>query len=91
MAFLLMRADVGDYDTWKSMFDSDPAGRKQAAKGHRILRSVENPNEAFLQVEFASPQDAETFREKLVASGVLDRITVLNGPTIAEVADSAVY
>lgn len=30
-----------DYEGWKRMFDADPAGRKQAAKGHRIMRSVD--------------------------------------------------
>ena len=91
MSFMLMRADVGDYDAWKPMFDSDPAGRKQAAKGHRIMRSVEDPNEVFIQLEFASTDDAKAFREKLLASGALDRITVKNGPTVTEVADQAAY
>ena len=45
MAFIMSRFDVGDYDAWKQTFDSDPAGRKPSAKGHRILRSVANPDE----------------------------------------------
>lgn len=91
MALLLMRGDVGDYDAWKSMFDSDPVGRKQAAKGHRILRSVENPSEVFIQVEFASAGDAKDFRERLLASGVLDRMTVKTEPTVAEIVDDMAY
>lgn len=91
MAFMLMRADVGDYDAWKPNFDSDPVGRKEAAMGHRVLRSVENPNEVFIQVEFASSDDANAFRERLLASGVLDGMTVKGGPTVAEVADEATY
>ncbi len=91
MSFMLMRADVGDYDAWKPNFDADPAGRKQAAKGHRIMRSVEDPSEVFIQVEFASTDEAKAFRERLLASGALDRITVKSGPTVAEVAEEASY
>ena len=91
MSFMVMRADVGDYDAWKAMFDSDPAGRKQAAKGHRIMRNVEDPSEVFVQLEFASSDDAKAFRERLLASGALERITVKSGPTVTELADAAVY
>jgi hypothetical protein len=91
MAFILMRGDVGDYDAWKPMFDSDPVGRRQAAKGHRILRSVENPSEVFIQLEFASSDDAKAFRERLIASGVLDRMAVKTEPTVAEIVDEAAY
>ncbi|MDX6489342.1 MAG: hypothetical protein QOK13_1957, partial [Gaiellaceae bacterium] len=43
MAYMLTRIYVGDYDTWKPMFDQDAPGARSEAKGHRILRSVENP------------------------------------------------
>ena len=33
MAFVLAHFDVGEYDRWKQMFDSDPAGREQAGVG----------------------------------------------------------
>jgi hypothetical protein len=39
MALMLMSFEVDNYDEWKELFDSDPAGRKSVAKGHRILRS----------------------------------------------------
>jgi hypothetical protein len=42
------------------MFDSDPAGRKQAGTGHRIYRSVENSSDVFVAVEFASIDDDRT-------------------------------
>jgi len=54
-------------------------------------RSVEDPSEVFVQLEFASTDEANAFREKLLASGALDRITVKNGPTVTDVADVAVY
>ena len=50
---------VDDFDEFKSLFDSDPVGRKQAAKGHLMLRSLDNPNEVFTRVEFDSLEDAQ--------------------------------
>jgi hypothetical protein len=91
MAFMLTRIQVEDYDAWKPMFDSDPPGARTAAKRHRILRGVEEPNEVFIQVEFASVDDANAARERLLASGVLDRVTVKAGPTVAEEAEAVEY
>jgi hypothetical protein len=91
MAFMLTRIQVDDYDAWKPVFDSDPPGARKAAKGHRILRGWEEPNEVFVQVEFASTDDANAARERLLASGVLDRVTVNAGPTIVEEAETLEY
>ena len=71
MAFILTRINVGDYERWKPMFDQDTPGARAGAKGHRLLRSVENPNEVFVLVEFDSTEEANVGREKLLASGVL--------------------
>ena len=91
MAFVLAHFDVGDYDRWKQMFDSDPAGRKQAGQGHRVFRSVDKPSEVFVGVEFASAAEAKTFRERLLGSGALDNVTVITEPTVVELADEARY
>ena len=92
MAFMLGHFDVGDYDTWKrETFDKDPAGRKQAGKGHTISRSIDNPNEVFVRVEFDSVDDAKSFRERLLGSGALDNVDVKTPPTVVEVADVATY
>ena len=91
MSFMLARINVDDYDAWKPMFDSDPAGARKAAKGHRILRAADDPNEVFIQVEFDSADDARAARQALIDHGVLERVNVLAGPTVAETADEAVY
>jgi hypothetical protein len=92
MTFMLGHFDVGDFDTWKrEIFDADPAGRREAAKGHLISRSVDNPNEVFVRVEFDSPEEAKSFRDRLLASGALDNVTVKTPPTVAEVADEETY
>jgi hypothetical protein len=82
---------VEDFDAFKSLFDSDPVGRKQAAKGHLMLRSVDDPNVVFTRVEFDSVEDAKAFRDRLVASGALDQTTVLTAPTVVELVENVTY
>jgi hypothetical protein len=88
MAFILTRIDVGDYDSWKQLFDQDVPRAREAALGYRILRSVERPSEVFVQVEFATVDDARVGRDRLVASGVLDRFADHSDPTVIEEAES---
>ena len=90
MAFLVGVFE-GDFDAFKQQFDSDPLGRKQAAKGHTLLRGVDNPNEMFLRVEFESAEAARSFQEKVRGSDVLQNVTVKVPPTVAELADEATY
>ena len=73
------------------MFDKDEPGARSAAKGHRILRGVENPGEVFIVIEFASVKDAEAGREKLLASGVLDRFPDKDLPKVVEEAEAITH
>jgi hypothetical protein len=91
MAFIVTRINVGNYDLWKTMFDKDEPGARSAAKGHRILRGVENPDEVFIVVEFPSAEDAEAGRERLLASGVLDRFSDRDLPKVVEEAEAIIY
>jgi hypothetical protein len=91
MAVYMLMNFEADWDEWKPVFDSDPVGRKQIAKGHSIARGVDNPNDIFLRTEYDSVEDAKALREKLMASGVLDRFTVKAGPTVVEVAEQETY
>ena len=91
MANLLSTFEVDDYDAWKQNFDSDPVGRKEAAKKHRLYRSADNPNQVFVSTEFASVDEAKAFRERLMSSGVLDDMNVVQGPTVAELEEEVEY
>jgi hypothetical protein len=95
VAFMLLHFEVDDYDAWKPFFDQDPVGRAEAgATSHKIARSVDNPNEVFIRLEFPSVDQAKAFRERLVSSGALERggMRVKNGsPTVAEPADEHTY
>ena len=90
MAFLIGVLE-GDFDGFQQQFNSDPLGRKQVAVGHTMLRGVDNPNEIFLRVEFASADDARTFQDKVRTSNVFENVTVKVPPTVAEMADQATY
>ena len=91
MAAIVGVFETRDYESWKSMFDSDPVGRKQAAKGHRVMRSVDNPNEVFVRVDFDSVEGAQAFRERLLGSRALDDVTVVKEPTVVDTADEVTY
>jgi hypothetical protein len=44
-----------------------------------------------VSLEFASVEDAKSFRERLLASGALDNVTIEKEPTIAELIEETAY
>jgi hypothetical protein len=73
MASLVSRFVVSDFDTWKrESFDADLVGRRQLGTGHRLYRGISNPNDIFLMVDFASPDDARSFRSTLSSPEALE-------------------
>jgi hypothetical protein len=91
VAYTLVHLEVADFDEWKKLFDADPGGRRQIAKGHILSRSVDNPNEVFVRSEFASVEDAKKFRQQLLDSGALNDLTVKTEPTVVEVVEQETY
>jgi hypothetical protein len=94
VAYMVLNFEIDDYETWKRMFDEDPAGRRESgATGYVVSRAVDNPNEVFIRVEFPSVEQARTFRERLVASGAMERggMRLKSGPTVAEIDDATTY
>jgi hypothetical protein len=91
VAFMVLHLETDDFDAWKPFFDADPVGRRQSAKGHVLLRGVDNPGEVFIRVEFGSLEDAKSFRERLLASGALDRATVKTPPTVVDLVENVTY
>lgn len=89
-AYMLIHFDV-DYDEWKPVFDTDPAGRAQVAKGVTISRGVDNPNDVFVRAEFDSVETAKAFREKLMGTGAPQRFTMKLPPTVVEVVETLTY
>jgi hypothetical protein len=94
VAILVLNFEVDDYDAWKPGFDEDPAGRRESgAIGYVVSRAVDNPNEVFIRVDFPSVEQAKAFRERLLASGAIERggMRMKSGPTVAEVDDATTY
>lgn len=85
-AFIITRIQVGDYDTWRSMFDQDRPRAREKAKQQRVFRSVDDPNHVFVFLEFASVDDANEAKARLVDSGVLDRFEDRHGPNVVQEA-----
>ena len=83
-AFIITRIHVGDYDTWRPMFDQDRPGAREKATVQRIFRRVDDPNHVFVFLEFESVEDAEEARQRLEVSGVLDRFQDKHGPNVLE-------
>lgn len=81
----------GDFDAWKQRFDSDPLGRRQVARGHMIFRSVDNPNQFFVRIEFDSAEEARSFAEKVRGSDVLANLSPIVPPTVIELAEQTTY
>ena len=81
-AFIITRIQVGDYDAWRPMFDQDRPHAREKAKVQRVFRNVDDPNHVFIFLEFASVEDAEEARGRLVESGVLDRFDDKHGPNV---------
>ena len=85
-AFIITRIQVGDYDTWRGMFDQDRPRAREKARAQRIFRAVDDPNHVFVLVEFSSVEDAHEARQRVLDSGVLDRFEDKHGPNVVEEA-----
>ena len=81
-AFIITRIQVGDYETWRPMFDQDGPRAREQAISQRVFRSADDPNHVFIVLEFASLEDARTSERRLLDSGVLDRFSDRYGPTV---------
>lgn len=87
-AFIITRIHVGDYDTWRPMFDQDRPRARELATVQRVFRGVDDPNHVFVYLEFASVEDGQEAGDRLVASGVLDRFEDKHGPNVLVDADA---
>jgi hypothetical protein len=87
MAYIVTRIQVGDYERWRPMFEQDVPRAREKATTQRVLRSVDDPNEVVIYLEFASADEAREARDRLIGSGVLDRFEDKTGPLVLEEAE----
>jgi hypothetical protein len=60
VVILQIEHPVPNFDAWKKAFDSDPVNRKQSGvRRYRVLRPIDNPNFAIIDLEFDSVNEAE--------------------------------
>ena len=81
-AFIITRIHVGDYEAWRGMFDQDRPGAREKATAVQVFRGADDPGQVFIVLEFASLDDANESRRRLLESGVLDRFEDKHGPNV---------
>jgi hypothetical protein len=81
-AWIITRIQTGDYERWRPLYDQDKPRTREKALVQRVLRSIDDPNEVFVYLEFDSLGDAQEARNRLITSGVLDRFADKHGPNV---------
>jgi heme-degrading monooxygenase HmoA len=77
MSLLVVHHRVRDFDAWKPVFDEHEGSRREhGALHHWVYRTVDDPNDVVVAVEFRSENDARGFvgdpslREAMERAGV---------------------
>ena len=81
-AFIITHIQTGGYQRWRPMFDHDGPRAREKARVQRVLRSVDDPDEVFIYLEYSTLEDAVEARQRLLDSGVLKRFDDKHGPTV---------
>ena len=91
MPILQIEHPVPDFDAWKEGFDSDPVGRERSGvRRYRVLRPIDDPNYAMVDLEFDSSREAEAFLAALRELWRRVEGTIMENPRarIVEVVES---
>jgi hypothetical protein len=79
MYVLRVEHPVPDFDAWKQAFESDPVGRERGGvRRYSIMRAVDDPNHALIDLEFESASEAEAFHDQL--RELWSRVDVMRDP-----------
>ena len=94
MVILQIEHPVPNFEGWKKAFDSDPVGRQRSGvRRHRVLRPVDDPNFAMVELEFDSLPEAEALLAAL--RNVWGRVegSIIENPQsrIVEIVESKQY
>ena len=87
-ALIITRIQVVDYESWRPLYDQDLPRAREKATSQRVFRSLDDPDLVFIQLEFASAEDAQEAQRRLSESGVLDRFEDKTGPIVVVEAAS---
>ena len=81
-AVIITRIHVGDYESWRPMFDQDLPRAREKATSQRVLQDAADSGHVFIVLEFASLDDAKESKQRLLDAGVLDRFADRHGPNV---------
>jgi hypothetical protein len=66
MTILQFEHPIRDYAMWKAAFDRDPIDRRGlGVRRHRVYRPLDDPNYIVGELEFDTPEQAQTCRAAL--------------------------
>lgn len=83
MAYLLVRHKVKDYSKWKTVFDEHAATRKSSgARGGRLFRNADNPNEVVILFEWDSIEKTKKFAQSEDLKKTMQRAGVIDKPDV---------
>ena len=94
MVVLQIEHPVPSFEGWKHAFDSDPVGRQRSGvRHHRVLRPINDPNYALIELEFDSVAAAETMLAALHDLWGRVEDTVMSNPQtrIVEIVETKAY
>jgi hypothetical protein len=83
MAHMFGRLSVNDYANFRSIFDAHEDMRQAAGvTGKTIYRSVDDPNEITIRLDFSTSEAAKTFASSEGLKGAIQKAEVKGPPTI---------
>ncbi len=83
MPALLIRHKIGDYATWAPVFGEYAATRRaNGARGDRLFRSADDPNEVLVLIEWDDLDRARLFADSDDLREAMDRAGVTDQPDI---------
>jgi len=94
MTIVQIEHPVPNFDAWKKAFDSDPVGRERSGvRRYQVLRPMDNPNYAIIDLEFDSANEAEGLLAAMREVWRSVQGTIMESPRvrIVEVVESKEY
>ena len=66
MYILRIEHPVPSFEGWKRAFDSDPVSRrKSGVRRYRVMRPIDDPDYAMVELEFETRREAEAMHDRL--------------------------
>ena len=90
MAHLLVHHKIEDYSQWKPSFDEHASQRSESgSQGGKVFRSVNDPNELFILLEWDSLENAQKFVQSDKTKEAMKNAGVVGMPAIYFVEEIA--